>query len=126
MVLSAGHYIIPRRDGRVLAGSTLEHTGFNKFTTAAALEVLKNAAVQIIPALDAFEIERHWAGLRPGTANGIPYICEHPEITGLLINAGHYRNGIVLGAASARLMTELVAGKDMSLEPSSYAMDAQH
>jgi glycine oxidase len=126
MVLSLDHYIIPRRDGRVLAGSTLERTGFDKSTTDNAKVELKNAAVQIIPALDGCAIERHWAGLRPGTANGIPYICEHPEISGLFINAGHFRNGIVLGAASSRLMAELVIGKATSLDPSPYSMDALH
>ncbi len=126
MVLSSDHYIIPRRDGRVLAGSTLEHTGFDKSTTASAEDELKNAATQIIPTLERFKIERHWAGLRPGTTNGIPYICEHPEIPGLFINAGHYRNGIILGAASVRLMTELVTGSVCVTDPSPYAMDALH
>jgi len=126
MVLSSNHYIIPRRDGRVLAGSTLERTGFDKSTTATARDELKNAATQLIPMLDRLEIERHWAGLRPGTANGVPYICEHPEISGLFINAGHYRNGVVLGAASVRLMTELVTGMKPCLDPSPYAMDARH
>jgi glycine oxidase len=126
MVLSSDHYIIPRRDGRVLAGSTLENTGFDKSTTTAARQELKNAAEHIIPLLSGLEIERHWAGLRPGTANGIPYICEHPTISGLFINAGHYRNGIVLGAASARLMTELVTWRKCSLDPSPYAMAALH
>jgi glycine oxidase len=126
MVLSSDHYIIPRRDGRVLAGSTLERTGFDKSTTNNARTELKNAAVQIIPALNGCEIERHWAGLRPGTANGIPYICEHPEISGLFINAGHYRNGIVLGTASSKLMTELVIGKTTSLDSSPYRIDALH
>jgi glycine oxidase len=126
MVMSSDHYIIPRRDGRVLAGSTLERTGFDKSTTASARDELKNAATQIIPMLERFEIERHWAGLRPGTTNGIPYICEHPAIPGLFINAGHYRNGIVLGAASVRLMTELVTGSECVTDPSPYAMDALH
>ena len=66
MVLSSGHYIIPRKDGRVLAGSTLERTGFNKTITEDATVELRRAAVEIIPALADMEIERQWAGLRPG------------------------------------------------------------
>jgi glycine oxidase len=72
------------------------------------------------------EIERQWAGLRPGTERGIPYICAHPEIDGLYINAGHYRNGVVLGAASVRLMAELVLGKTPSIDPTPYAVYAVH
>jgi glycine oxidase len=126
MVLSSGHYIIPRKDGRVLAGSTLERTGFDKTVTDDAMVELRRAAVEIIPALGDMKIERQWAGLRPGTEQGIPYICTHPEIEGLYINAGHYRNGVVLGAASVRLMTELVLGKSPSIDPAAYALDAVH
>ena len=126
MVLSGGHYIIPRKDGRVLAGSTLEHTGFDKAVSEAALEELKQDAIKIIPALADMEIERHWAGLRPGTLKGIPYICKHPEVEGLYIHAGHYRNGVVLGAASAKLMAEIVLNKTASLEPAPYACNAEH
>lgn len=126
MVLSSGHYIIPRKDGRVLAGSTLERTGFDKNITDDATVELSRAAVEIIPALADMEIERQWAGLRPGTEQGIPYICRHPEIDGLYINAGHYRNGVVLGAASARLMAEMVLGLSLLLDPAPYALDAAH
>lgn len=126
MVLSSGHYIIPRKDGRVLAGSTLERTGFDKTVTDVAAVELRRAALEIIPALGDMEIERQWAGLRPGTEQGIPYICMHPEIDGLYINAGHYRNGVVLGAASVRLMAEMVLGQKPSIDPSPYALDAEH
>ena len=126
MVLSSGHYIIPRKDGRVLAGSTLERTGFDKTVTDEAMHELQRAAIDIIPVLAEMEIERQWAGLRPGTERGIPYICSHPDIGGLYINAGHYRNGVVLGAASVRLMTEMVLGKKLSLDPAPYALDAVH
>lgn len=126
MVLSSGHYIIPRKDGHVLAGSTLEHTGFDKAITDEATVELRRTAVEIIPALDEMEIERQWAGLRPGTEQGIPYICQHPDIEGLYINAGHYRNGVVLGAASARLMAEMVQGQIPSIDPDPYALDATH
>jgi glycine oxidase len=126
MVLSSGHYIIPRKDGRVLAGSTLERAGFDKTTTDEATVELRRAAVEIVPALGEMEIERQWAGLRPGTEQGIPYVCRHPEIDGLYINAGHYRNGIVLGAASSRLMAEMVLERETSLDPAPYALDTVH
>jgi len=126
MVLSSGHYIIPRKDGRVLAGSTLERAGFDKSVTDDAMVELRRCAIELIPALADMEIERQWAGLRPGTEQGIPYICAHPDIAGLYINAGHYRNGVVLGAASARLMAEMVQDQKTSLDPAPYALDAAH
>lgn len=126
IVISEGHYVIPRRDGHVLAGSTLERTGFDKTTSEKALEELRDNAVELIPALADLEIERQWAGLRPGTTNGIPYVCAVEEAQGLYVHAGHYRNGIVLGPASAQLMVELVLGKTPFCDPSPYAMSATH
>lgn len=126
MVLSGGRYLIPRRDGRILAGSTLEHTGFEKQTTDDAMQSLRQSAINLIPALAEFDIEHHWAGLRPGTDQGIPYICQHPEIKGLYINSGHYRNGVILGAASARLMSELVTGKPAELDITPYGFEKEH
>ncbi len=126
IVLSQGYYIIPRRDGHVLAGSTLEKTGFDKTTTQNALQELRDNAVALIPALADLAIERQWAGLRPGTENGIPYICPAEEVRGLYVHAGHYRNGIVLGPASVQLMVELVLGKAPFCDASLYTMAATH
>jgi glycine oxidase len=126
IVLSQGHYIIPRRDGRILAGSTLERTGFDKTTSKSALQELRDNAVALVPALAELEIERQWAGLRPGTANGVPYVCPVEETQGLYVHAGHYRNGIVLGPASVQLMVELVQGEAPFCDPSPYAMAATH
>lgn len=112
IVLSGGYYLIPRRDGLVLAGSTLEYTGFDKATTAAARDLLSVQAVRIAPVLADCPLIRHWAGLRPGTRDGIPFICEHNEVKGLYINAGHFRNGVVMGPASARLLVDRLLGRD--------------
>ena len=126
MVLSGGRYLIPRRDGRILAGSTLEHTGFEKNLTEDAMQSLKQSAIDLIPALVNYPIEHHWAGLRPGTQQGIPYICQHPAIKGLYINSGHYRNGVILGAASAKLMADLVIGKPTELDMTPYQFEQSH
>lgn len=126
IVLSEGHYIIPRRDGRVLAGSTLERTGFDKTTSDNALEELRDKAVSLVPSLASLEIERQWAGLRPGTANGVPYVCSIEEVEGLYIHAGHYRNGIVLGPASVQLMADLILDRQSFCDPTPYSMAAPH
>jgi glycine oxidase len=122
--LAQDRYAIPRRDGRVLFGSTLEHSGYDKATTGAAREELWRIATSRFPALAGFEVERHWAGLRPGSPSGIPFIGRHPAFANLFVNAGHYRNGIVLGPASAALLAELALGREPSLDPAPYAFAA--
>ena len=126
MILSEGHYIIPRKDGRILAGSTLEKIGFDKTISDAAHEELHQAAIELVPALAELPIERQWAGLRPGTAKGIPYICQHDDVEGLFIHAGHFRNGIVLGAASVDLITDIILDRTPWCDVSPYAMKASH
>ena len=126
IILSQGRYVIPRRDGRILTGSTLEHTAFDKQTTKEALEDLRAAAISMVPLLEDLSIEHHWSGLRPGSPSGIPYICEHPDILGLYINSGHFRNGVVLGAASACLMAAIVQNKTFELDHRPYALQASH
>jgi glycine oxidase len=126
IVLSEGHYIIPRKDGRILAGSTLEKIGFDKTISASAFDELHKAAVALVPLLAGLTVERQWAGLRPGTEKGIPYICQHDEVDGLYIHAGHFRNGIVLGAASAELMADIVLDREPWCDVRPYGMDAPH
>jgi glycine oxidase len=124
IVLADSHYLIPRRDGHVLVGSTLERVGFEKQTTPQALQALTQFAYQLIPALRKCPLEKHWAGLRPGSPDGTPYIGEHPDYTGLYFNTGHFRNGVVLGLASARLLADLVTQRESILDPRPYALDA--
>ena len=126
IILSEGHYIIPRKDGRILAGSTLEKIGFDKSISSSALDELHQAAIKLVPMLDKLTVERQWAGLRPGTEQGIPYICQHDNIEGLYVHAGHFRNGIVLGAASAELMVEIVLDRKPWCDTAPYTMQAQH
>jgi len=123
MVMKGDRYVIPRRDGRILVGSTLEDVGFEKMTTQWALEDLRAAAIDIIPGLAELPVEKHWAGLRPGSPTGVPYIGEHPRIQGLFINAGHFRNGVVLGLASARLVADLMLGRPPVLDPAPYHLN---
>lgn len=120
MVMRDGHYVIPRRDGHVLVGSTVEHVGFDKSSTAAACRELKAAAADLVPALAGCGIERQWAGLRPGSSTGVPFIGPAPGVDGLYVNAGHYRNGVVLGPASARLMADLMLHRECIVDPAPY------
>ena len=124
MVLEQNRYVIPRRDGRTLFGSTIEYAGFEKQTTDAARDELFEIATTRFPVLKNAEVEAHWAGLRPSSPAGVPYIGRHPEIAGLYVNAGHFRNGIVLGPASARLVTDLVLGREPIVDPTPYGWTA--
>ena len=126
IVLSGGRYLIPRKDGRIVVGSTLEHTEFNKTVDDKARLNLSRAALEILPALEKFAVEKQWAGLRPGSPNGIPYVCSHPAIEGLYISTGHFRNGVILGAASARLMADMMLGRPSEIDASPYRFDAEH
>lgn len=122
IVLDGDRYVIPRRDGKVLVGSTVEEAGFVKETTDEAFETLKAAALALIPRLADYPVAHHWAGLRPGSPRGVPYVGPHPELRGLYVNAGHFRNGVVLGLASARLLADLVLGREPALDPAPYAL----
>ena len=124
IVLHDERYVIPRRDGRVLVGSTLEHVGYNKRTTSQALHDLEQYALDRFSVLAGATVEHHWAGLRPGSPNGIPYIGGVPGVAGLYINAGHYRNGVVLGPASARLVADLVLGRPAIVSSAPYLIGA--
>ncbi|WP_170064081.1 glycine oxidase ThiO [Halomonas heilongjiangensis] len=120
VVLMDGRYVIPRADGRVLAGSTLEECGFDKSATSEARESLWHSAVTIIPALADCEVEHHWAGLRPGSPDGVPFIGTVPGVDNLSVNAGHYRNGLVLAPASTRVLVDLLLGREPILDPAPY------
>lgn len=124
MVLEANRYVIPRRDGRTLFGSTIEEAGFDKQTTQSARDELYEIATERFPVLRRFPVEAHWAGLRPSSPAGVPYIGRHPAIEGLFVNAGHFRNGLVLGPASARLLADLVLGRAPIVDPAPYGWTA--
>ncbi|MBN1378665.1 MAG: glycine oxidase ThiO [Gammaproteobacteria bacterium] len=122
IILQENRYIIPRSDGQVVVGSTVEYVGFDKSTTDQAYSDLRRFAIELIPELTKATVVRHWAGLRPGCGNGIPFIGPHPEIGGLYINAGHFRNGIVMAPASAELIAGLINGEDNVIDASAYSL----
>lgn len=121
MVLAGGRYAIPRRDGHVLVGSTLEYAGFDKTPTEDALASLRTSAETLLPALAMAELVGHWAGLRPGSPDGIPFVGELASHPGLWLNCGHFRNGLVLAPASCRLLADLMLGHEPIVDPSPYA-----
>ncbi len=123
MIMRASQYIIPRRDGHLLVGSTLEHRDFHKVTTLEARAQLIEAAEQLWPPLRGYDPVAHWAGLRPGSAQGIPTVAASP-CQGLWVHAGHFRNGLVLAPASSRLLVDLLLQRPPCLPSADYAWPA--
>lgn len=121
MVLAGGRYAIPRRDGHVLVGSTLEDVGFDKVPTGDALASLRATACELLPALADAAVVAHWAGLRPGSPEGIPWIGQVPGFDGLWLNCGHFRNGLVLAPASCQLLADLLLERSPIIPPAPYA-----
>ena len=120
ILLQHGFYLIPRRDGHILAGSTMETAGFDKTATAAARDDLLAKAQALLPGLTADKLVAHWAGLRPGTPHNIPVIARHPRISNLYLNSGHHRYGVTMAPASAVLLANILQQRPQPLEMSAY------
>ncbi|MEB2282188.1 glycine oxidase ThiO [Lysinibacillus xylanilyticus] len=101
-------YFVPKRNGEIYIGATVVENTFDKQVTAGGIATLIEQAVKLIPQLKDAPWERVWAGIRPQTVDGIPYIGEHPNIKGLFVAAGHYRNGILLSPLTGKLTAQLL------------------
>ena len=122
IVYKDGFYMIPRTDGQLLAGSTLEDVGFDTSVTEEVKAELAAKAESIMPSLKGLPIIKHWSGLRPGTPDNLPTISAHPQIHNLYLNTGHFRYGLTMAPASARLVSELMAGEKSFIDASPFAL----
>ena len=111
IINEGSRYLVPRDDGRLLAGSTEEEVGFDKRTTPEALDELRQFACRLVPALKSAEIERTWAGLRPGSLDGLPYMGPLPGLNNAFVAAGHFRSGLYLSPAVAVVISQLLRGE---------------
>lgn len=116
VIYEAGRYLVPRRDGVVLLGSTLEAVGFDTGTTTAAARQLLDWARRRHPALGADRVIRHWSGLRPGRRLNHPQVGAHPEIAGLWYNTGHFRYGLTMAPACAEVVADALASSAVASE----------
>jgi glycine oxidase len=116
VIFSSKGYVVPRKDGRVLAGSTMEQAGFEKALTPAGLASLGGMVQALVPSLQHAPVLSTWAGLRPGTKDGLPLLGQQPS--GVWIASGHFRNGVLLAAQTAALLERaLLDGDDLALRP---------
>ena len=122
IIYNAGHYLIPRKDGLILAGSTLEHVGFDQSVTAAALLELQQKSLLLLPQLAACKITHQWSGLRPASNENIPTIGPHPHIKGLYFNCGHFRYGVAMAPKSAEIITDWIVPQDHQAPNATYRL----
>jgi glycine oxidase len=122
VVRAPGIYLIPRSDGRLLAGATVEDVGFDKRTVPETIQRLRQAAIAMLPALEAARVLEDWAGLRPGTPDGLP-ILGGTTISGYFVATGHFRDGILLAPITARVMADLINGRSVGYDLAAFSME---
>jgi glycine oxidase len=113
-------YIVPREDGHLLVGSTEEEAGFDKRTTEVAIAELIDFARSLLPVLNSAEVKQTWAGLRPASFDGFPYLGPIPGLANAFVASGHYRSGLYLSPGTATVMAELMCGVATSLDLSVF------
>jgi glycine oxidase len=123
ILLWGTRYLVPRPDGRVLVGSTEEDAGFDKRTTSRAIGDLLALACHLVPGLAEAPVEHCWAGLRPGSPDGLPFLGPVPGFENLFIAAGHFRAGIQLSPATGLGMKELLLGQPQTISLESFRPD---
>jgi glycine oxidase len=126
VIYSPRGYIVPRRDGRLLAGSTTEHAGFDKRITGEGLHCITSAALEISPQIGALPMIDRWAGLRPRAADGLPVLGPCAEIGGLFYATGHYRNGILLAPITGELIAEAIVNRNVAASLKIFSPDRFH
>ncbi|TYR79033.1 glycine oxidase ThiO [Priestia megaterium] len=106
--LDEGFYLVPKAGGRIVIGATKISHDYTKTVSAKAIQALLEKATRLLPSLSEAEFEKAWAGLRPQTNDGWPYLGPHPTVEGLHMAFGHYRNGILLSAVTGKIIAEAV------------------
>jgi glycine oxidase len=113
-------YLIPRSDGRLLVGATVEEAGFDKRTDTAAMQRFHQAAITLVPQLRAAKILEDWAGLRPGTPDNLPILGATPT-PGYYVATGHFRDGILLAPITAQVMSAVIDGRDPEFDLAAFS-----
>lgn len=119
------NYLVPRMDGRILVGSTVEEVGFDASTTAEGIRELRQFISEVTPQLAELPIETSWAGLRPGTGDGFPFLGKVPGRPNVFVAAGHFRSGIQLAPATAVVMSQLIRGEEPEIDLRDFRLDRE-
>ena len=113
-------YLIPRRDGHIVCGSSMRECGFNTDVDSKVTQHIVDASTSLIPELAKFPIVKQWAGLRPSSPKGIPVIGRVPDLSNMWLNVGHFRNGLVMAPASAQLLVQQMCDLPLLVDPKPY------
>ncbi|MDX8378049.1 MAG: glycine oxidase ThiO [Mariprofundales bacterium] len=116
-------YLVPRNDGRLLVGATMESSGFKRGNTVAAVHSLLDEMLQLTPALADADIEQQWTGFRPGSPDGLPFLGPVQSKSGLWVASGHYRNGVLLAPITANIMADWMLGKAPKQDVQAFAVE---
>lgn len=116
-------YFVPRDDGRILVGASMEFVGFKPGTTDEVIGNMMNSMERIAPGLKSLEVEAKWMGFRPGSPDGMPYLGPVESIPGLWVASGHYRNGVALAPITAVMMSQWMTGNSPDIDFSTFAVD---
>ena len=114
-------YFLPRHDGHIVIGATVEHAGYDKRVHPEVIQHLYQLAANLVPALGQARITTSWAGLRPGTPDSLPLLGPYPGVAGYFLSTGHYRNGILLAPATAKLMAQMIGGTGLELDLDAFS-----
>jgi glycine oxidase len=123
-LFSPGCYIVPKAGGRLVVGATVVPNSYDRKVSLSGLAELMDRARGLMPLLGDAEWEKAWSGLRPQTADGLPYIGKVPTVEGLYTACGHYRNGILLSPITGSVMADLILGGDSAGEQGNDANSA--
>ena len=121
MCMNRVMYLIPRLDGHIVCGSSMAECGFNAAVDEQTQQYILNACLEMVPELAQFPIVKRWAGLRPSSPHGIPYIGAMPNMQNLWANFGHFRNGLCMAPASAQLLRQMILRQPTLLDPAAYS-----
>jgi glycine oxidase len=122
--IEIGHrYLLPRDDGRLLVGTTMEDVGFDRRNTAEAVADMLHFATRLSPALRAATVERSWCGFRPASVDGLPYLGAVPGLENAFIAAGHFRHGLWLSTGTAVVMSRLIRGESPGVDLTPFRVD---
>jgi glycine oxidase len=122
VVWAPNAYLVPRRDGRLLIGATVEERGFDDSVTAGGLLGLLDGAWRAVPAIEELPVDEMWAGFRPGSRDDAP-ILGPSRVDGLILATGHHRNGILLTPITADAIRDLVVTGAMPEVARGFALD---
>lgn len=122
-IFTPGCYLVPKKGGRLIVGATVIPNTFHQQVTVKGISLLMENAKKLVPSIEEAEWEGAWAGIRPQTADGLPYMGEHPDYRGLFVATGHYRNGVLLSPITGEVMADLIEGKTPSFDISSFHLE---